>query len=575
MFNPEIRLKQSNIFHHRGMGEEGPAGSEAEKETSSAISECLIYRALKYSYPKSTETAMHRRETTGIPRPMKSADELFAMPVIDIIKLPKDDKRHVVPLFPIQLDESTVENNIEILRNIHVQQCGLKPTFFEQKPGPVLPVGGDNKTLQRIWNIALTSTANEQTYNQHRHLLALPGLFHAAMNLARGIIGVYYNGDKSKKKRSAEREEPSANPDNRHIVNPSTLQRTQIALRRKFVAPESTQLFTHQRSFIIDNFEGRVLALLFAELGIPRAKSRLEISAIIGQLTRKRLIRAIRAVARVMKDPVPEHDKERQVHMWFLRDAGTFIVLRHAVKYGDVGLIMRCVGQMAVFFHGTNRWAYAHEMLYLLYVMRTDFTNDVAKKALLAALLVNPSGRPDGWYPIDLSNEQLNRDIKDTWSYRHSSTSDVRFTTEYGTINGMFLRRLANNIFSIHSRPASGTHPPANRSNDIYVILREIYDSINSKPVPLPNAPPPVSSKDSGWRPALNAYAIGLSKILGDTGKLAAFNQANRELGVERTSLQPGDANDEGDGEEDFGTGHSILLEADALEVDGDGGLKW
>jgi hypothetical protein len=122
MFNPEMKLKPTDIFHQSGIGEGGPADSEVEKKTIYAISECLIYRALKYSFPKSTETAMGRGETTGISRRTKGADELFAMPVIDVIEIPDDEKRRVVPLFPIQLDESTTKNNIEILKNIHVQQ---------------------------------------------------------------------------------------------------------------------------------------------------------------------------------------------------------------------------------------------------------------------------------------------------------------------------------------------------------------------------------------------------------------------------------------------------------------------
>jgi hypothetical protein len=90
----------------------------------------------------------------------------------------------------------------------------------------------------------------------------------------------------------------------------------------------------------------------------------------------------------------------------------------------------------------------------------------------------------------------------------------------------------------------------------------------------MPDAPPPPSN-DTSWRPALEAYAIGLGKIMGAKGKVAAFNQANKVLGFQRACLRYDDAEDEGDDEEDVDTGYSILSEADALEGDGDGAADW
>jgi hypothetical protein len=575
MFDRSVELIADDIFHGSGIGEEGAVDGDTEVALSIRISEALIFKALKHSYPMATTAALNNHGGGRV----QGEDEVYAMPEIDRINMSKEEVRRSMPLFPIQLDESTTKNNIEILRNIHVDQCKLPSKFFETKPGPVLLVGGDNKTIQKQWKISLTSAENDGVYDQHRHLLAVPGLFHTLMNFARGIIGVYYNGAKLEKKRGAKKATDREHVPNRHKINKSTLRRMQVVLNRKFVAPESTQLFTHQRSFIIDNFDGRVLALLLNALKLTPDLSRENIASAVSQITRRNLKRAIRKVAITMRMPVPDDDLERQVHMYFLRDAETFIVLRHAIKHGDVGLILRCARQMIVFFHGTNRWAYAHEMLYLLHVMGTDFSNKVAKKALQAALLVNPTGQPDNFYPIDLDNEQQNLSIKETWSAQHSSTSSVKHVTEYGTINGIFLQALSKNVIGIHGHPASGHHPPANRSSDIHIISREILPSILPKSAPSPDAEI-AEVADDGWRPAPNVYALGMKKLLGEKGKLAAFNQSNADRGFTEVPVAKGDGNDESEeadeGEEDdVGTGFGIHMDADGSERVGDVVLDW
>jgi hypothetical protein len=39
-----------------------------------------------------------------------------------------------------------------------------------------------------------------------------------------------------------------------------------------------------------------------------------------------------------------------------------------------------------------------------------------------SGLVVNPTGKPHGWFAVDLACEFINRFIKDQWSYRQKST---------------------------------------------------------------------------------------------------------------------------------------------------------
>jgi hypothetical protein len=50
---------------------------------------------------------------------------------------------------PIQLSENTTVNNIAIIDNILIEQLGMKEEFNDH---PTMLVGGDNKTLNRMWS---------------------------------------------------------------------------------------------------------------------------------------------------------------------------------------------------------------------------------------------------------------------------------------------------------------------------------------------------------------------------------------------------------------------------------------
>jgi hypothetical protein len=253
---------------------------------------------------------------------------------------------------------------------------------------------------------------------------------------------------------------------------------------------------------------------------------------------------------------------------------------------------------MVIFFHGTNRWAYAHDMLYLKRISDTGFANPIARRAILAGMLVNPTGKLDGFYPIDSANEYLNKSIKDTWAIRHSSASNIESVTEYATVNGIYLEPLAKGITAMYAQVGFSLHPPATRSRDLCHIARLISSSIWETPAPPlgtlmpaqervnekkkrkakagPNAaiidylingaqsepaspilPEPLPTRDQ-WIPPPDVYVLGTLKLISPGGKIEKFNQQCLESVYER--LRDGD--DEQDEEnndkginEDVGTG--------------------
>ena len=83
---------------------------------------------------------------------------------------------------------------------------------------------------------------------------------------------------------------------------------------------------------------------------------RTEVSSKLSRLRPRQLHGLIhRVAATINTSPAGTIDKEHVCHLNFLRDAQTFIILRHAIKHADIGLLKRCINQMIILFHGTSK----------------------------------------------------------------------------------------------------------------------------------------------------------------------------------------------------------------------------
>jgi hypothetical protein len=90
---------------------------------------------------------------------------------------------------PIQLSENTTVNNIAIIDNILIEQLGMKEEFNDH---PTMLVGGDNKTLNRMWSAKRTAVDNTSEYAKLKHVLHIPGLFHAQMHTLEAITKAHW-----------------------------------------------------------------------------------------------------------------------------------------------------------------------------------------------------------------------------------------------------------------------------------------------------------------------------------------------------------------------------------------------
>jgi len=78
----------------------------------------LIWQALEETFPAVIPTKMS-----------KAGDVLqkrLKFPILEPLLPPPADIRRPIPLLPVFMDQNTTSNNIEIVRNMLREQCGLQ-----------------------------------------------------------------------------------------------------------------------------------------------------------------------------------------------------------------------------------------------------------------------------------------------------------------------------------------------------------------------------------------------------------------------------------------------------------------
>ncbi|TBU26765.1 hypothetical protein BD311DRAFT_779457 [Dichomitus squalens] len=115
--------------------------------------------------------------------------------------------------------------------------------------------------------------------------------------------------------------------------------------------------------------------------------------------------------------PGKEDDFLRQAIMWN-RDALHYVVLWHAMRQGDVGLMEDLLPHLFLRFSGGGNHKYAVEILELLQGLHREWPEDVKVFVRQNCWVINMKGGEEDWTAIDLAIERTVRDVKVTYRPR-------------------------------------------------------------------------------------------------------------------------------------------------------------
>ncbi|KAJ7782371.1 hypothetical protein DFH07DRAFT_864871 [Mycena maculata] len=114
----------------------------------------------------------------------------------------------------------------------------------------------------------------------------------------------------------------------------------------------------------------------------------------------------------------------------FLRDVLPFVLLRSAVRSGDVGIMEDMIPLMLYRFLGGRNSNYAGEMLEMLQGLHREWPPELCEFVRENCFVINNTGRPNGFMPVDEAQEMNIKDIK------------VTYRSEGPNIDWKFLKKL-------------------------------------------------------------------------------------------------------------------------------------
>ncbi|KAJ6564025.1 hypothetical protein B0H19DRAFT_1067626 [Mycena capillaripes] len=355
---------------------------------------------------------------------LDAADSKFFtknMPVsVDIIEV------HKTPLHPLpamEIDESSITGNVEVIEEI-MRVLGFN-TDDADYGKYVQTIGGDQLTIARQRSILNVRLGHESGAHSWRHIVLMPGLFHAKIADAHGVLETHFG-------------KPAAG-----ARSPGSLGFHNTVLDRLPITLTSLPPFRTCRDLIMVSLYARVLHCLLLVSGHDSLE---QCAASIGswstlvnhaekiystyadvdrvqELREKRIPeeRKRDAEAKAAKKG-QETDKSAPPHIrkgdmvfenavLFLRDALLTREFADAIKSGDSGRVVIVLRLWAFSYRGSGRTKYAREMLHVLHNLICVWTKEL-RSIILQNWLANPQGRRNAFVEIDLVQEHLNFWIK-------------------------------------------------------------------------------------------------------------------------------------------------------------------
>ncbi|KAK7027796.1 hypothetical protein R3P38DRAFT_3315316 [Favolaschia claudopus] len=456
---------------------------------------------------------------------------------------------HKTPLHPLpamEIDESSITGNVEVVEEI-MRVLGFKPDDPEYGKY-VQIIAGDQLTIARQRSILNVRLGHESGPHSWRHIVLMPGLFHAKIADCHGVLETHFG-------------KPSAG-----ARSPGSLGFHNTVLDRLPITLTSLPPFRTCRDLIMVSLYARVLHCLLLVSGhdsledcaasidswdtlVKHAENIYETYTDVDRVQELRERRipeerareiAAKAAAKGKKKPA-ETAKEHPPHIrkgdmvfenavLFLRDALLTREFADAIKSGDSGRIVIILRLWAFSYRGNGRTKYAHEMLHILHNLICVWTNEL-RYIVLQNWLANPQGKIKAFVEIDLVHEHLNFWIKKIYKADGAGHSWDWLALVSPCVD--ILRQLATRMNVELGTRQGSKHATPDLAADIAALMasldeHEVYVEKEGRVL------------DDDEKPAPDAISVGMAALTHGTTTtpLAEFNQQFEVL-RERRRLTP------------------------------------
>ncbi|KAI9233671.1 MAG: hypothetical protein BYD32DRAFT_373110 [Podila humilis] len=247
----------------------------------------------------------------------------------------------------MEIDQSSVEGNLEILKFIIACTLVLPATYFDN--GKRIIVGGDQLSVSRVETVKRCVDDDVTAFDRMEWALPALQLFHLQMNLCSLMVKTYF-GESDK---------------------PGSLSFYVARLKRKRISEGSSSF--HAADELLRNvFNGMVLWLWKEELGIDSSKTLDELGANQDMTTMLNQVFTAAEAIRARYLVRPEANRKAYGNAntnaaLFIRDMLVYIELGDAIKQGDVRRIEAVLMPITIMFQAGGTKNYANLLLRLAF----------------------------------------------------------------------------------------------------------------------------------------------------------------------------------------------------------------
>ncbi|KAI0073145.1 hypothetical protein K474DRAFT_1603842, partial [Panus rudis PR-1116 ss-1] len=321
----------------------------------------------------------------------------FAADVERVRPLREEDiplhKTDIYPLPAMDIDESSTTGNADVVDQIF-EEVGYN-TDSEEFHQFLKIIWGDQLSVKNLRSVTATRVGHDSAANALLDNIYAPGLFHYSISSTSCILETHY-GDP-----------------HLYTANPGSLCNHNNRIGRKPIILSSLPPYRTCRDLIFVSLYARI----FHCLELVTGKSLDEYASNVTFTQLKEDVKTLLASYANTQDSdtfpalFTTGDMVFENAVLFLRDALILRAFIDAIKSGASGCIVLALKQLALMYRGSSHSKYAYEVMHLIHNM-TSVWPEPLWKIILQNWLVNPTGKPNAWVPVDLMQEHMNYWIK-------------------------------------------------------------------------------------------------------------------------------------------------------------------
>ena len=163
--------------------------------------------------------------------------------------------------------------------------------------------------------------------------------------------------------------------------------------------------------------------------------------------------------------------------VYFCRNVEVYLLLDHAIRNADLGLLRRALGECTILLHAPQggKTRYARELLRFIHLVDSDAATPELQNAILANCLDNLRRRSDSHMAKDLLLELQNGAMKEEKRARESSTKIIEVLLDQASLNHKTMQGIKGAMESlVGARISNSKHSVKVSKGDILLLAQDL-----------------------------------------------------------------------------------------------------